>query len=489
MFPWVAVDLLAVYFGLDVLVNLVFLAVFLVVFRRPSPSIPQSTIVSSQSDDAGVAILVPAYNEAATVADSVRSLLALDYPTFEVIVINDGSKDATLEVLTREFKLQPEKKEYVDLLGTVPVRAVYRSGLDVRLLAVDKPNSGKADSLNVGLALTEMPLVVTVDSDSLLAPSALGRLADLFRRRNAAAAGGLITAANGVQVEGGRVASSRLPHQALVLFQIIEYLVSYTVGRIAFSSVNALMILSGAFSMFDRRLLLDCGGFLTRLNRHPYVRRLTRGRSASTVCEDMEVIVRLHRYVRENRLRRPIVFDPWPVAWTEVPSGLRQLARQRNRWHRGLLESLFLHRAMWFEPGYGAAGLLGISYQLVFVAFSPVLQIVGLGLLGWMAIAGEANWLWLVGALGATALAGGVLTALVTTAVERRFARGSAVNVQAMRYHSFGDWLRLLVYAAISGPVYGPLRSAFQLWGIWDWLAGRKSWYKFEREGFRGAKP
>jgi len=489
MFPWVAVDLLAVYFGLDVLVNLVFLVVFLVVFRRPSPATPQATTVSSQSDDAGVAILVPAYNEAATVADSVRSLLALDYPEFEVIVLNDGSKDVTLEVLMREFRLQPEARDYVDLLGTAPVRAVYRSGLDARLCVVDKPNSGKADSLNVGLALTGMPLVVTVDSDSLLAPSALSRLAGLFRRRNAAAAGGLITAANGVQVARGRVVFSRLPHRALVLFQVIEYLVSYTVGRVAFSSVNALMILSGAFSMFDRRLLLDCGGFLTRRNHHPYVRRIARGRPVSTVCEDMEVIVRLHRYVRENRLRRPIVFDPWPVAWTEVPSSLGQLARQRNRWHRGLLESLFLHRAMWFEPGYGAAGLLGIPYQLVFVAFSPVLQIAGLGLLAWMAISGETSWLWLAGALGATALAGGVIAALVTTAVERRFARNSAVNVQAMRYHSFGDWLRLLFHAMVSGPVYGPLRTAFQLWGIWDWLAGRQSWYKFGREGFGEVKP
>ncbi len=489
MLTWVAVDILAVYFGLDVLVNLVFLVVFLAVFRRPSPAALPPTAVSGQPEDAGVAILVPAYNEAANVADSVRSLLALDYPKFEVIVINDGSKDATLDVLMREFQLQPEKTEYVDLLGTAPVLAVFRSELDPRLLVVDKPNSGKADSLNVGLALTEMPLVVTVDSDSLLAPSALSRLAGLFRRRNAAAAGGLITAANGVHVERGRVVASRLPHRALVLFQIIEYLVSYTVGRVAFSSVNALMILSGAFSMFDRRLLLDCGGFLTPRNRHPYVRRIARGRTVSTVCEDMEVIVRLHRYVRENRLRRPIVFDPWPVAWTEVPSSLSQLARQRNRWHRGLLESLFLHRAMWFEPGYGAAGLLGIPYQLVFVAFSPVLQIAGLGLLAWMAISGETSWLWLAGALGATALAGGVIAALVTTAVERRFARNSAVNVQAMRYHSFGDWLRLLFHAMVSGPVYGPVRSAFQLWGIWDWLAGRQSWYKFGREGFGEVKP
>jgi cellulose synthase/poly-beta-1,6-N-acetylglucosamine synthase-like glycosyltransferase len=487
MLQWVAVDILAVYFGLDVLVNLVFLAVFLAVFRRPSP-VFAAPGTPGQEGDAGVAILVPAYNEAATVADSIRSLLALDYTKLEVVAINDGSNDETLDVLTREFKLQPEAREYADLLGTAPVRGLFRSGLDPRLVVVDKPNSGKADSLNVGLALTEMPLVVTVDSDSLLAPSALKRLAGLFFSRNAAAAGGLIAAANGVTVENGQVVASRLPHRALVLFQIIEYLVSYTVGRVAFSSLNSLMILSGAFSMFDRRLLLDCGGFLTGRNRHPYVQKIARGRTVSTVCEDMEVVVRLHRYIRENRLRRPIVFDPWPVAWTEVPSRLDQLARQRNRWHRGLLESLFLHRSMWFEPGYGAAGLLGVPYQLVFVAFSPLLQLAGLGLLAWMAIAGETNWLWLAGALGVTALAGGVIAALVTTAVERRFARNSAVNVQAMRYHSFGDWLRLLFHAIISGPVYGPLRSLFQLWGIWDWLAGRQSWYKFGREGFGGVK-
>ena len=175
------------------------------------------------------------------------------------------------------------------------------------------------------------------------------------------------------------------------------------------------------------------------------------------------------------------------MAWTEVPATVGQLARQRNRWHRGLLESLLLHRAMWFEPGYGLAGLLGMAYQVVFVALSPVRQLAGFGLLVWLAAASQVNIWWLAGVIGATALVGGVITALVTTAVERRFARSSAVNVEAMRYRSFGDWLRLVGYSMVSGPAYGPLRSAFQLWGIWDWLRGQRSWYKFERSGFGGA--
>ena len=481
MLLWVAVDLLAIYFGLDVLINLLFLVIFLWVFRR-SRSEPVPTVVPG--GDPGIAVLVPAFDEAATVVESVRSLLALDYPRFEVIVINDGSRDSTLAKLRQAFELRTEATEYFDLLGTAPVRAVFRSASDRRLRVVDKPNSGKADSLNVGLALTAMPLVVTIDSDSLLASSALSRLAGLFRGRNAAAAGGLITAANGARVKDGQVTAAQLPRRALVMFQLIEYLVSYTVGRIALSAAGSLMVLSGAFTMFDRELLLACGGFLTRRNRHQYIRRISRGRPAGTVCEDMEVIVRLHRYLKENRLRRPIVFDPWPVAWTEVPARLGQLARQRNRWQRGLLESLFFHRAMWFEPGYGAAGLLGMAYQVVFVAFAPVMQLLGLGLLVWLAAAGEVSPWWLAGVLVAAVLAGGVITALVTTAVERRFARSSAVNVEAMRYRSFGDWLRLVGYSMASGPVYGPLRTAFQLWGIWDWARGQKSWYKFERGGF-----
>jgi hypothetical protein len=144
---------------------------------------------------------------------------------------------------------------------------------------------------------------------------------------------------------------------------------------------------------------------------------------------------------------------------------------------------------MWFEPGYGAAGLVGVAYQVVFVACAPLLQLVGVGLLTGLAVSGDASVLWLLGVLAGTALAGGVITALVTTAVERRFARTSSVNVEAMRYRSFADWLRLVVYSMISGPVYGSLRTVFHLWGTWDWLRGQQSWYKFERSGFGKAAP
>ncbi len=432
----------------------------------------------------GITILVPAYNEAETIGESLKALLGLDYPEYRLVVVNDGSSDRTLDVLKNEFGLEPTEVKYEDVFGTAPVRGLWRSREHANLLVVDKPNSGKADSLNVGLELASERLVVTIDADTILDPMSLRRLAHKFTNERVAAAGGLLTVANGARIEHGKLVSAELPRRALVMYQLVEYLISYTVGRVGLSRLNSLLVLSGAFSMFDRELLMKAGGFLTRTNNHPYLRRTIGDKPTTTVCEDMEVIIRLHRFIKEKRLNRKIVFDPSPIAWTEVPQRLHDLARQRNRWHRGLLESLVIHRRMVFEPRYGWTGLFAMPYYLVFEALSPLVKLLGIGFVLGLAIVGLVDLFWLLLLAAAALMASALITALVTVSVENRFAHMSRVNIEAMRYHDFRAWLRLLAYSMLSSFVYDPLRFGFQLWGIWDWVRGSKDWYKFRRTSY-----
>ncbi len=226
-----------------------------------------------------VSIIVPAYNEAVTISQSVRSMLNLNYPKFEVVVVNDGSKDDTLGVLIKEFHLCKSTFRSGTAI-TRPVRAVYRSRDPIRLTVVDKENGGKADALNAGLNVVRSPLIAAVDSDSLLEDNALLHVVEPFidSPGKVVATGGIIRVVNGCRVKRGKVTSISSPRRILPLFQTIEYLRAFLGGRVAFSFLNSLLLISGAFSVFDREALMEAGGFAT-----------------TTVGEDMEVIVRLHK--------------------------------------------------------------------------------------------------------------------------------------------------------------------------------------------------
>src|ERR687893_2740975 len=269
-----------------------------------------------------VSMVVPAYNEEATIADSVRSFLALHYPLHEVVVVNDGSKDATLEVLLQEFDLYESDQPVRMQLETAPLRGVYTSPTE-RLVVVDKENGGKADALNAGVCAANYPLVCCLDADIILEEDALLRVArPMIESSEVAAVGGIVRVANGCEFEKGRIIKVRTPKKALPNFQIVEYLRAFIAVRTAWSKLNCLLIISGAFSMFRRRDVILAGGY-----------------SDDTVGEDMELTTRRPRVLRENDRRYKISFVPDPIAWTEVPDTLRVLGRQRDRWHRGLLET------------------------------------------------------------------------------------------------------------------------------------------------------
>jgi cellulose synthase/poly-beta-1,6-N-acetylglucosamine synthase-like glycosyltransferase len=409
-----------------------------------------------------VAILAPAYNEAMTCRDSVRAMLGLRYPNHEVIVINDGSTDDTLQILIDSFKLYRSGRMPTGSLPTKPIRAIYESRDPIRLIVIDKENGGKADSLNAGINVARAQLVCAVDSDSLMEEEALLYVVEPFLEdESTVATGGIVRVANGCRVEGGRVVEVRAPRHLIPIFQVIEYLRAFLGGRVAFSFLNSLLIISGAFGVFRRKAVLESGGFLT-----------------TTVGEDMEMVVRLHRLAREARRPYRIVFVPEPVCWTEVPENFRILKRQRNRWQRGTLDTLMIHKRMLFNPRYGVVGVFALPYFLFFEMLGPAVELTGYV----MTIAGL-----LLGFIDpqlailffTVSLLFGVLLSMSAVVLEELTQR---------RYPAPGDLMRLFAGAVVENVGFRQLLMIWRTQGLIDGLRGKQGWGTMERRGF-GSRP
>lgn len=308
-----------------------------------------------------ISVLVPAHNERHTVLETVSSMLMLGYPEFEIIVINDGSTDDTLDLLRREFALFPVPQATRVAIPTAPVHRVFRSVDHPNLVVLDKDQGGKSDALNAGINASQYPLICSVDADSLLESEALLRIARAFAEdERIVAAGGIIRVLNGAEVEEGRVVEAKTPSSYLELCQCQEYVRGFLTGRAGLAKLNALLIIAGAFALFRKSVILEAGGF-----------------SRETVCEDLEAVVRLHRHSREEETEARVIFVPDPVCWTQVPSDLRSLLRQRDRWQRGLLESLWRHKRMLLNPRYGSVGLVSMPFYTLFEALGPLIEIGG----------------------------------------------------------------------------------------------------------------
>ncbi|MEC9482515.1 MAG: glycosyltransferase family 2 protein, partial [Halomonas sp.] len=308
-----------------------------------------------------VSVLVPAYNEAATIRTSIRSLLQLQYPDYEVVVINDGSRDDTLAVLQQEFELVLHPEPLRLEVPHQAIRGVYRSLRYSHLRVVDKANGGKADALNAGINAARHGLFCAVDADSILQRDSLLRVVQPFLEdERTVAAGGTVRIANGSQVRGGFLVKAGLPYNLLARFQIVEYLRAFLFGRLGWSPMNAVLIISGAFGLFDRERVMDVGGYRT-----------------DTVGEDMELVVRLHRYHRQRRMPYRIRYLPDPICWTEAPEDLGTLGRQRSRWQRGLAESLSRHARLALNPRGGPPGHLAWPFMTLFEWLGPLVELVG----------------------------------------------------------------------------------------------------------------
>ena len=307
----------------------------------------------------GIAMIVPAYNERAGIVDSVQSLLTLDYPDVEIIVVNDGSTDDTLDRLDEAFDLQRVEATLPFELPCEPVDAVYRSTKKDELVVIDKANGGKADALNAGLGYTDQPLFCAVDADTLIERGALLDIVRPFLRqpRRTVATGGTVRIANECTVRKGRVEGVELSKNPLVSLQVMEYLRAFYSGRLGLTRLEGLIIISGAFGLFRTDLVRDIDGYRT-----------------DSITEDFDLVVALHRHLCEIDYDYVVKFVPQPVAWTEAPESRRVLGRQRRRWYRGMVDTLVTHRDMLFRRKYGRVGTFALPFFLFAETLGPLIE-------------------------------------------------------------------------------------------------------------------
>ena len=396
-----------------------------------------------------ISVLVPAYNEEATIAASVRSLLQLSYSEFEIIVINDGAKDRTLEVLIEEFGLVPFPEAYDQRLPAKPIRTIYYSPDHQNLRVIDKENGGKADALNAGINLSRSPLFCGVDADSVLQRDSLQMVVKPFLDDpRTVACGGTVRISNGCVITKGFLTKVGLPTNILALFQIVEYLRAFLFGRLGWSPMNAMLIISGAFGLFHKDTVISVGGYLH-----------------DTIGEDMELVVRIHRQMRLTGKPYRITFTPEPVCWTEAPEDFRTLKNQRIRWQRGLCESLTKNMDLLFHPRGGAVRWLAFPFMALFEWFGPAIEVIGYVFVTVGFIAGFISFQsWL--ALFLVGISLGVLLSV------------SALFLEEISFHVYPrrrDVIILFLGAIFENFGYRQLNSFWKLIGLYRWMVGKKA--------------
>ncbi|MDX6522437.1 MAG: hypothetical protein QOF08_3042 [Gaiellales bacterium] len=407
----------------------------------------------------GISILVAAYNEQATIIDATASLLAQRYPTFELVVVDDGSTDATAARLIETYGLEQVVPAARGELSYTPVSTVWHTAWPHPITLIQKCNGGRADALNCGLDVARHSHVCITDADSILDPDALSVMVRpvLEDPQRVIAVAGTIRIANSCRFESGRLLEARMPRNGLAALQVVEYLRAFLFGRLGWDAINSLMIVSGAFGLFRRDVLMEAGGYW-----------------ADTVGEDLELTIRLHRHMRDRGREYRIAYAPDPICWTEVPEDAATLGRQRRRWHRGLWESLWRHRAMFGRRRYGVPGMVALPYLLVFEFGGPLIEA-----LAWVMFPiGLAYHMvdpWLVGAFVLCAWLLGTLTTVAARWLEETGYR---------HYQRPRELVQLLLLALVENLGYRQLIDAFRLAAVWDLLLRRGSWGRMPRRGF-----
>lgn len=413
-----------------------------------------------------VSILAPAFNEGQSIVQNAQSLLSLFYGKFEVIIINDGSKDDTLEQLINAFDLERTSYAYYPEIETKKVRGIYKSqNISYgKLVVIDKENGGKADALNAGINLSEMEILACIDVDCILSSESITRMVRPFMEeanRKVIAVGGVIGIANNCDVQDGTVTKYRIPTTLLGRFQVIEYFRAFLMGRMAWTRINGLMLISGAFGFFKRDVVLAVGGYFPK-----------------TVGEDMELIVRMRRYMEERNIPYKVGFIPDPLCWTEVPESEEVLSKQRNRWMRGTIETLQLHRVIRFNPRYGVLGMISYPFWALFEKAAPIIESTGIIYTIILLFIGEFSAIYFFSLL--------VLMYLLTLLIS-----AFSILYEQISYNNYKDKkdLNRLILTVLVEPILVHPKIIF--WGLkghLDFITGKGGWGKMIRTGFKKAE-
>ena len=406
-----------------------------------------------------VSVVVPAHNEGLTIVQSIRALLALDYETREIVVVNDGSSDNTLEILRETFQLVAAPVAFEHPLKCAPIRGIYRSVLEPALVVIDKEAGGcKADAANAGINVATGSLVLIIDADTMLEPDALTRgVVKFIERRDTVAVGGYVGIANGCRIEEGRVVENYMPRSWLARFQVVEYMRSFLLFRLACSWLNGVVLISGAFGLFRRDAVIAVGGYDT-----------------TAIGEDMDLTLRLQRHFRARGEPIWIGFVPLPVCWTQAPEDLASLSAQRKRWRRGLLQVLSRYPGTIGNPRYGVVGVGVMPYIAFFDGLGPLLELAGY-VVTLIAIAlGVLHWQHFYALLAASVLFG-VAATLIAIFLS---------DVYTRRYFRLSDLAVLVATAIVESVGFRQLNAWWGFMGTVQAVTGTGGWGPMTRKAF-----
>ncbi|WP_266364064.1 glycosyltransferase family 2 protein [Tellurirhabdus rosea] len=408
-----------------------------------------------------ISIIAPAYNEALNIVDNAKSLLSLEYSDFEVVIVNDGSKDETLQRLLEGYNLEKKPVAVLEKVPCKPIRGIYKSRDRAvsHLTVVDKMNGGKSDALNAGINVCTGRLIACIDVDCVLERDALLRMIKPFLQetdQRVIAIGGVIRLANDCEISNGRLLKVRMPRSFIVGAQVLEYMRAFLLSRVAWAKANGLLLVSGALGIFEKETVIEAGGY-----------------SHETVGEDMELVMRMRRMMEERREPYAVRYIPDPLCWTEGPSKWQILGRQRNRWTRGLMDSLKFHRRMFFNPNYHVTGMLSMPYWFFYEWLAPVIETAGLAFTVYLIAFGKINYTFFFLLVGAVYAFSVFLSSLAIWTDQKTY----------LQYRRFNDLVRLVLLALTEPIFYHPFIVYSSIRGNIDYFRGKKGWGTMTRQG------
>jgi poly-beta-1,6-N-acetyl-D-glucosamine synthase len=453
------------FYGVSLSISYLILAIFsarvLNFYLRKNKFVSYDALLSSPNAPS-VSLIAPAYNEEKSIVENIRSLISLHYNNFEVIIVNDGSKDSTMQTMIDAYQLEKVNFAINQQIPGKPIRGIYKAKNPAykKLLVVDKENGGKADALNAGINVSNYDLITCIDVDCIIEQDSIMKMVKPFIEEDVKviACGGVVRIANSCEIEDGRLIRVHVPKDMIARFQVIEYLRAFLMGRMAWSKMNGLLLISGAMGMFDKRIAIASGGY-----------------DHGTVGEDMELVVRMRRYMSERKLKYKVTYVPDPLCWTEAPSDYKVLARQRGRWMRGTMETLWTHRKLAFNPKYGMLGLVSYPYWLIYEWMAPIVEFMGLVYFGYLVATGFSTWHVFVF----------LLLAVYAFAIVMSFLAFLYEEYTYHQYTSKKDILMLMLTAMIEPFIYHPRSAWWGFKGNIEKMRGVKSWGEMTRSGFK----